>query len=363
MKKRNGYGIIYKPVITNGNISAKAKAMYAYLACYGENIYPSRDTVIKELHISKTSYYKYLDELVSSGVVSIKKKLFGRNTYILKKWDKSAGYGIMPRRVAMDGKISMTAKSIYACISVFAGAAGTAFPSASLIISQLGISESTFYTHFRSLLSYGFIDVVSVKKDGRYASNRYKINFLDVIETPKEDKKLHSEKQYTKNWDTEKWDKYININSYKINSNNINHNESEIREDGSVKPCIKSKLAESLERLEKYFFSLPTKEKTIKVGRSEYRAEDIKKCLASCKPWKLKHIEKAIRRTGSKIKYLDRYLLACLMNFGNGTSTPEKSETKTKQPSSYDLNAYNELLLTNAELMKKYGHLLTAEGC
>ena len=84
MKKRNGYGIIYKPVITNGNISAKAKAMYAYLACYGENIYPSRDTVIKELHISKTSYYKYLDELVSSGVVSIKKKLFGRNTYILK---------------------------------------------------------------------------------------------------------------------------------------------------------------------------------------------------------------------------------------------------------------------------------------
>ena len=130
-----------------------------------------------------------------------------------------------------------------------------------------------------------------------------------------------------------------------------------------MKPCIKSKLAESLERLEKYFFSLPTKEKTIKVGRSEYRAEDIKKCLASCKPWKLKHIEKAIRRTGSKIKYLDRYLLACLMNFGNGTSTPEKSETKTKQPSSYDLNAYNELLLTNAELMKKYGHLLTAEGC
>ena len=181
MKKRNGYGIIYKPVITNGNISAKAKAMYAYLACYGENIYPSRDTVIKELHISKTSYYKYLDELVSSGVVSIKKKLFGRNTYILKKWDKSAGYGIMPRRVAMDGKISMTAKSIYACISVFAGAAGTAFPSASLIISQLGISESTFYTHFRSLLSYGFIDVVSVKKDGGTLQTDIKSIFLMLL--------------------------------------------------------------------------------------------------------------------------------------------------------------------------------------
>lgn len=354
MKKRNGYGIIYKPVMTNGNISAKAKALYAYLACYGENVYPSRDTVIKELNISKTSYYKYLDELVSNGVVRLKKRLFGRNTYILKKWDRPAGYGIMPRQIAMDRNLSMTAKSIYACISVFAGAAGTAFPSASLIISQLGISESTYYTHFRSLLLSGFIEVVSGKEDGRYSSNRYKINLLDVIEAPNEDKKTHCKKQYTKNWDTEKWDKYININSYKINSNNINHNES----------GKSDKLSVCLERLKKYFSSLPAKEKTVQVGHVKYHADDIRKCLSSCDPWKLEYIERAIKRAGSKIKYPDRYLLACIMNFGDGISAPPKREkAAARQPASYDLNAYSELLLTNAELMKKYGHLLANGEC
>ena len=79
---------MYQEVMRNENLSAEAKAIYAYLSsiagCEGE-CYPSRDTMSKELVMSKNRLDKHLSMLIALGVVEKKRdhcgNLKGRNIY------------------------------------------------------------------------------------------------------------------------------------------------------------------------------------------------------------------------------------------------------------------------------------------
>ena len=57
------------------------------------------------------------------------------------------GYGVMPKLVMQDKRLTIEAKSIYAYIVSFAGAGSTAFPSLRKILEDLQISEKRFYKH------------------------------------------------------------------------------------------------------------------------------------------------------------------------------------------------------------------------
>ena len=75
-----------------------------------------------------------------------------------------------------DKRLSATAKAIFAYLSSYAGAGTVSFPSRTRILKELGISESTYYKHFRQLIDCGYLNVVQRKVGHKFSVNDYYIN-------------------------------------------------------------------------------------------------------------------------------------------------------------------------------------------
>lgn len=90
-KKKGAFGVVFQDVTRLNTIPLEAKGLYAYLASLSDvndECYPTVDLIRHELGISKDRYYKYMNILVSAGVVKkvqIKTEgcRFGRNVYKL----------------------------------------------------------------------------------------------------------------------------------------------------------------------------------------------------------------------------------------------------------------------------------------
>ena len=212
-----GFGNIYQFVMKDPELHIYAKALYAFLCSYsggGTNPYPKRDTITENL-MAKSSYYKYLQQLIDNGYIRLKKaKTFPfKTTYILlsnpKKLQeyinskpsdgqegnrlhitglKSEGYGNIPRVVMLDSRLTPQAKAIYAYLRSLSGMGNVAFPSIDTILKHLQIGRSTYNRHFAMLLLYNYIECVQRHIHGRFAGNDYYI-----IENPDEAAvRLHS---------------------------------------------------------------------------------------------------------------------------------------------------------------------------
>lgn len=91
MKKKGGYGVVYQDVTRNSNISAAAKGLYAYLSAFcgaSDECYPSVETIIKEMSMSRDTFYRHINVLVAAGVVEKRQLVndggkFGRTVYRL----------------------------------------------------------------------------------------------------------------------------------------------------------------------------------------------------------------------------------------------------------------------------------------
>lgn len=70
----NGYGLIAQDVMRNKNISAQAKAIYSYLCSFAGTdgmVYPTQELMMDELGMNKTTFNKYLKEILSSGYIKV----------------------------------------------------------------------------------------------------------------------------------------------------------------------------------------------------------------------------------------------------------------------------------------------------
>lgn len=82
------------------------------------------------------------------------------------------GYGLIPKLVTRDKDLTIEAKAIYAYLASFAGNVQQAFPSVSLICSELSISEKRFTKHRKMLIDKGYIEIKrNRKEDGNGFSN------------------------------------------------------------------------------------------------------------------------------------------------------------------------------------------------
>jgi len=88
---------------------------------------------------------------------------------------KSNGFGIIPKLVMQDTRLTRDAKAIYAYFCSYAGGGDTAFPTVSKICHDLGFgSEDTYRKHFKLLVKYGYIKVEQVRdSSGRFSHNVY----------------------------------------------------------------------------------------------------------------------------------------------------------------------------------------------
>ena len=87
----------------------------------------------------------------------------------------SKGYGIIPKLVMKDKKLTVEAKAIYAYICSYAGGGDTAFPSVDLICSDLGMSENRFFKHRKLLVEYGYLTIKRTRKEVGWSNNIYTI--------------------------------------------------------------------------------------------------------------------------------------------------------------------------------------------
>ena len=85
-----GYGLVFKRVMKDKNISIEAKALYSYLSAYAgadESAFPSVDLIKHELGIGKHRFLRAKNELIDNGYLTVDRKqtknIYGSNLYTL----------------------------------------------------------------------------------------------------------------------------------------------------------------------------------------------------------------------------------------------------------------------------------------
>lgn len=86
----------------------------------------------------------------------------------------SQGFGISPKILYRDKRLTPEAKAIYGYIASFAGNGSTAFPSRDIMLDELGMSKNRYYKHFALLEQCGYIVVTKVRDQfGSFDRNIY----------------------------------------------------------------------------------------------------------------------------------------------------------------------------------------------
>lgn len=200
-----GYGIIPQAVVFDIDLPIQSKALYAYFCSFlgsGQAIFPSRETILKDLKISKTSFYKALKPLLDNGYIKISKaKGFkNKNVYIIcnnpKKVNCTAitngdesesllsidginanGFGIIPKLIMCDTRLSIKAKALIALLYSLAQSGACAYPHRITICTALCISKNVYYSALNQLIDCGYITVKQRhSSNGRFSVNDYILN-------------------------------------------------------------------------------------------------------------------------------------------------------------------------------------------
>lgn len=81
-----GYGMVGKYVMQDRELHVIAKAIYSYVCTFGNGAFPGRDRICDDLQINKSTYAKYMKQLVDYGYITIvqtrgEHQTFCRNVY------------------------------------------------------------------------------------------------------------------------------------------------------------------------------------------------------------------------------------------------------------------------------------------
>ena len=222
-----GYGIICKYPMQDTDLDIAAKAVYSLLCALAgddHSVFPSRDKIVSWLNVGRNKYNAGMRQLRDQGYILVEQvkgagSRFAHNSYTIvsnpkkfaeQKYDsdggaltfgftglKGAGYGLLPRMVMFDQRLSCTAKVIYAYLASYSGAGQVSFPKVAVICHHLGLSENSFRKHMKQLVDTNYISRVQRHINGRLASNSYHLN--DCPDTAAADKGRTIVVQYPKN--------------------------------------------------------------------------------------------------------------------------------------------------------------------
>jgi len=241
-----GFGVLPKFVMLDTDLTIEAKAIYAYFCSFagnGNTTFPGRSKILSDLSISKDCYYKHFGLLTSQEYIVVTQtrqhgSTFAKNIYTLvsnpKKFEvspedknkklayskikfnglKASGYGIIPKSIMLDVRLSLKAKGIYAYFCSYTGSGNNAFPKKEKILFHLGISEKTYYKFYKLLTELNYITTVQRHINGRLQVNDYCLNDLpDELNTTKKSVSIYlvqdSKIQDSKIQDTEIQDSKI----------------------------------------------------------------------------------------------------------------------------------------------------------
>ena len=157
---------------------------------------------------------------------------------IMEKWVnilkvqgvKAKGFGIIPKMVMLDKRLTVEAKAIYSYFCSYAGAGSTAFPSRDKICEDLGIGINRYYNHMKLLKDYGYIKTEQIKKGNRFSHNIYTLVENPESYSPDEGEEKKTIKKKSKSNKNNKEKRRKNI------KNNVEmNNQIKRREVGELK--------------------------------------------------------------------------------------------------------------------------------
>ena len=156
------------------------------------------------------------------------------------------GYGIIPKAVMIDTKLSPEAKCIYSYLCSYSGSEKKSYPGLKIMLYHLGMSEKRFYKYRKELIENGYIKVIQRRKKDESGKSYRDTNIYvleqkitvyleeDIdIEEDFQDSRFESvqnesvQNESVQNYRTNESNSN-NINSNNINSNNINNIYAEI---------------------------------------------------------------------------------------------------------------------------------------
>ena len=201
--KSKGFGITPKYAMLDTDLTIQTKGIYAYFCSFtgrGNCAFPGRDRILKDLQLSKDTYYNHFNLLTKQGYITVtqeRAQQFFKNIYTIESYPikfciqekdalqnkvsskirmegiDSLGYGIIPKIVMIDSRLDIKAKAIYAYLCVFSGSGQNSYPKISNILHHLGIAKNTYYKHFNSLMELDYIKVEQRRINGKLSSNDY----------------------------------------------------------------------------------------------------------------------------------------------------------------------------------------------
>lgn len=124
----------------------------------------------------------------------------------------SKGFGVLPKMVMQDDRLSIFAKAIYGYFCSYAGAGKQAFPRVAKIVKDLGISRNAYYKHFNQLRDCGY-----VKADQKRISGKLSHNIYTLMQTVEQPASPCTTSWDTMTRDTTAWDT-MKRDAYKSNS-------------------------------------------------------------------------------------------------------------------------------------------------
>lgn len=89
--------------------------------------------------------------------------------------EHNTGFGLIPRNVMRDKRLTVEAKAIYSYLSSFAGNREYAFPGRDLMCDELGMSKERLSKHMKILKEHGYLEVEQKKTDGKFSHNIYRL--------------------------------------------------------------------------------------------------------------------------------------------------------------------------------------------
>lgn len=246
-----GFGLIYKLAMCDPNLSITAKGIYAYICAFAGNkdhSFPSQDRMRNELKLGKDAFYSNLKMLSAEGYLRIEQSRasdgpWTHNIYWINdnpksldsflsrrsslqnqgtlSWTgiKGAGFGVIPKAIMVDQRLSVKAKALYAYFASYAGSEAVAFPSKKDVLYQLNLSNNSYSKYINELIALNYLKRVQRHdSNGLLSVNDYfLISNPDLDMLPNRPEKKFAEKEaqpFTKNPDT--------INPDTINPDTIN---------------------------------------------------------------------------------------------------------------------------------------------
>lgn len=240
----------------------------------------------------------------------------------------SQGYGIIPKMVMQDKRLTIQAKAIYGYFCSYAGAGKTAFPKRSKIMSDLKISKDSYYKHFNLLKEYGYIEVSQEKdQSGYFDRNIYTL--MESLPCPKnQDTEPCPNSPCPVLPDTDKQD-IIKVTGFKNNSIYNNQSVSQDKTDGqSFKDVLdliqenvsykdlKTAYRADMELVDEFIAiildTLLSEGKTVRINGENKPRELVKANLMKLTYDNIVHVLQQFKEHGERIRKKPQYILSML---------------------------------------------------